>query len=362
MKKKIAVILVAFSPLLWNSAEAQDMHFSQFNQTPALVNPALTGVLATVRASVIYKEQWKSVTTPFTTYGASFEMKFKGSNWDKVDQHLTKIYKKAFSRVAGGLSMYSDKAGDGGMGTTNVNLSLATFIPLSRQSSLSVGLQGSMVQHKIDYSKLVFPDQYSGTTYDPTMDQGEAYGSNNFIYPDFAGGMAYSYGYNEKSIGANNEFKLNLGAALFHFASPRQKYLEGNGERLNAKVVAHGDAVIGIPHSNVAIAPSILFEMQGPAMEMLEGTYIKYYFSMDSKYTGFMKRSAMSIGGFYRNKDALILAGMIEFQNYSVGASYDLNMSKLKAASTGKGGVEVFIRFVSPNPFLYQKKSNAKFN
>jgi type IX secretion system PorP/SprF family membrane protein len=349
--------------LFSTAAFAQDIHFSQFDQTPALVNPALTGALATVRACAIYKDQWRSITVPFATYGASFEMKFKASNWDKAggDLHLTKIYKKAFSRLAGGLSMFSDKAGDGAMGTTNVNLSLATFIPLNKENNLSLGLQGSIVQHKIDYSKLLFPDQYSGTTYDPTIDQGEQYATNNFIYPDFAGGIAWNYGYNERSIGANNDFRSNIGVALYHFASPKQKYLVGNEERLTAKLVAHANFLIGIPNSNVALAPSVLFEMQDPAKEMLEGTYVKYYFNMDSKYTGFMKRSAMSIGAFYRNKDAMILAGMIEFQNYAIGASYDLNMSKLKTASTGKGGVEVFIRFVSPNPFLYQKKSNVKF-
>ena len=341
---------------------AQDIHFSQYNQTPALVNPALTGMNGTVRACAIYKEQWKSITTPFTTYGASFEMKFKGSNWDKVDEHLTKIYKKAFSRVAGGLSMFSDKAGDGGMGTTNVNLSLATFIPLNKASSLSVGLQGSLVQHKIDYTKLVFPDQYSGTTYDPTLTQGEDYSSNNFTYPDFAGGIAWTYGYNEKSIGANNDFRANAGVSLYHFASPKQKYLTGTGERLTSKLVAHGDFLIGIPHSNVGLAPSFLFEMQDPSKEMLEGMMVKYYFNMDSKYTGFMKRSAIGLGAYYRNNDAMILSGVIEFENYAIGASYDLNMSRLKTASSGKGGVEVFLRFVSPNPFLYQKKSHAKFN
>lgn len=347
--------------LVMYATYAQDLHFSQYNQTPALVNPALTGVNSVVRACVIYKDQWRSITVPYKTYGASVEMKFKGSNWDKVDQHLTKIYKKAFSRLAGGLSFFSDKAGDGNMGTSQANLSLATFVPLNRSSSLSLGLQGSVVQRKIDFSKLIFPDQYNGATYDPTMVQGENYAANNFIYPDFAGGIAWSYGYNEKSIGANNEFRANAGVSLYHFNSPKQKYLTETAERLTAKLVFHGDFLIGIPNSNVALAPSFLFESQAPSQEMLEGLMIKYYFSQDSKYTGYLKKSALGLGAYYRNKDALIVAGVIEIQQYAIGMSYDLNMSKLKTASTGKGGFELFIRFVSPNPFLYQKKTNAKF-
>lgn len=358
MKKLIAVIsLIAFAGEMYS----QDIHFSQYNQTPSLVNPAMTGLNNVLRASVIYKDQWRSVTVPYKTYGASFEMKFKGSNWSRVDQHLTKIYKKAVSRMAGGLSFYSDKAGDGNMGSTQVNLSLASFIPLNKISSLSVGLQGSIVQRKIDYSKLLFPDQYNGTTYDPTATQNENYNANNFVYPDFAGGLAWTYGYNEKAIGANNDLRINIGASVYHFNQPKLKYLAETNERLNMKYVLHGDAMIGVPNSNVGIAPSYMVQIQGRSNEVVGGFMIKYYFSQDSKYTGYLKKSAIGLGGYYRNRDAAIIALLIEYQQYAIGFSYDINMSKLKTASGARGGPEVFLRFVTPNPFLYQKKANVKF-
>jgi type IX secretion system PorP/SprF family membrane protein len=343
------------------SVFSQDIHFSQYSQTPALVNPALTGISNVMRASVIYKDQWRSITVPYKTYGASIEMKFKGSNWDKAGVHMTKIYKKAFSRMAGGLSFFGDKAGDGNMGSSQINLSLATFVPLNKYSSLSLGLQGSIVQRKIDYTKLLFPDQYSGTTYDPTIDQGESYATNNFMYPDVSGGIAWSYGYNEKAIGANNEFRANIGVSAYHLNQPKQKFLTDTHERLNAKMVIHGDFLIGIPNSNVALAPSYLAEIQNPSTEIIAGMLIKYYFSQDSKYTGYLKKSAIGIGAFYRNRDAVVLSLLIEYQQYAIGMSYDLNTSKLRSASTGRGGPEIFIRFVTPNPFLYQKKAKVSF-
>jgi type IX secretion system PorP/SprF family membrane protein len=360
MKGKIVIFVFC---LLAGGAKvfSQDIHFSQYTQTPSLVNPALTGISNVLRASVIYKDQWRSITVPYKTYGASFEMKFKGSNWDRAGAHTTKTYKKAFSRMAGGLSFYSDKAGDGNMGSTQVNLSLATFVPLNKYSSLSLGLQGSLVQRKIDYSKLLFPDQYSGTTYDPTIDQGETYGTNNFMYPDFAGGVAWSYGYNEKAIGANNEFRANVGVSLYHFNQPKQKFLIDTRERLSMKYVLHGDFLIGIPNSNVALAPSYLAQIQTPSTEIVAGMMIKYYFSQDSKYTGYLKKSAIGLGAYYRNRDALILSLLIEYQQYAIGISYDLNTSKLRDVSTGRGGPEIFLRFVTPNPFLYQKKAKVSF-
>src|ERR1043165_9896827 len=99
-----------------------------------------------MRTSVIDKDQWRSVTVPYNTYGASFDMKFKASSWDKVDPFKTRTFKRSFNKLSGGLSFYSDKAGDGNMGTNQANLSLATFVKAGEKSSLALGLQGSGVQ------------------------------------------------------------------------------------------------------------------------------------------------------------------------------------------------------------------------
>jgi hypothetical protein len=70
-----------------------------------------------------------------------------------------------------------------------------------------------------------------------------------------------------------------------------------------------------------------------------------------SKFTGLKDASAVSAGVFYRNKDAVIIKGMFEWQNYALGIAYDLNTSSLAEVSKRKGGFEIFLRFVSPSPF-----------
>jgi type IX secretion system PorP/SprF family membrane protein len=289
-------------------------------------------------------------------------MKFKASNWEKVDQNLTKTYKKSFSRLAGGLSFFSDKAGDGNMSTSQVNLSLASFVPVSAKSSLSVGLQASMVQRTVDFSKLTFPYQFNGGTYDPSAFNGENIASQSFIYPDVAAGVNWSYGYNERAIGANNSFKSNIGFGVYHITQPKQNFLIGGSDMLARRYVLNGDFLIGIPNTNIALAPSYLIQFQGPEKEILAGMMCKYYFKEDSRYTGFIKRSAFGAGAAYRNKDALILSTLVEVGQYAIGFSYDINVSKLTTASTGRGGPEIFLRFVTPNPFLNQMKSRYNLN
>lgn len=361
MKKIIYPAALLSLVILANTGEAQDIHFSEFNENSSLVNPALTGQSYVVKALAIYKDQWRSVTVPYKTYGASVEMKFKAKNWERTDAHSTMKFKQAFNRVAGGLSFFNDKAGDGNMGTTQVNLSLATFVPLNSKSSLSVGLQGSFVQRKIDYSKLIWPDQYNGTTYDMSSTAGENFTSGNFVYPDFAAGLAYSYGFNERAIGANDQFKIDLGAAMFHMGNPKQNYLGDTHEILNSRYVFHSKAIIGIKNTKFIMAPSAIFEMQGTTHELIYGTYVKYNFKEDSKYTGYVKGSTFSLGAFYRNKDAMIAAAMLEFGQYAIGFSYDINTSGLTKVSSSRGGFEVFLRFVTPSPYLYQRKAKAKF-
>lgn len=351
-------ILLTLTIIFTHNFYAQDIHFSQYMQAPSLVNPALTGIDKGVRASLIYKDQWRSVTVPYKTFGASFEMRFKPGNWAKFDPFKTKTYKKSESKTAAGLAFFRDRAGDGNMGITEVDLSFSTTVTTSKFSFLSVGLQAGIVQKTIDFSKLLFPSQYNAGNYDPTINSGENYASQNFIYPDFAGGINWHYDVgDDKSMSKNNnEKKGNIGLSVYHINQPKQKYLATSNPRLTPKFVFYADAVYGINDTKIAFAPSYMVEFQGRSLEMVEGLMVKYYFKENSKYTGIKKKSNVGVGLSYRNNDAIILTGLLEYQNYAIGVSYDLNMSKLTSATTGRGGPEVFIRFVNPGAYLYQMK------
>lgn len=354
--KKIVLILGGIF-VIGANAFSQDLHFSQYTENPSLVNPALTGSQYVMRASVIYKDQWRSVTVPYKTYGVSYDMKFKASSWDKVDKYKTRTFKKSFNRLSGGLAFYSDKAGDGNMGTNQANLSFATFIKTGENSSVSVGLQGGVVQKTVDYSKFIFSNQYNGSTgYDQTLASGEQFGQQSFVYPDFAAGALWNYAKEERSIGENNQLRADFGGAIFHINKPKQKFLVGTQEKLFSKYTVHGKLLMGIPHSNVGLAPSVLVQVQGNTKEIMGGLMVKYYLKDDSKYTGYIKKSSIGLGVYYRYKDAIIVNALIEMGQYSVGFSYDINTSALTKVSTLRGGPEIMLRYNSANPFLFQKR------
>src|SRR5690606_22529147 len=56
--------------LICGTLPAQDIHFSQFFNAPYAQSPANLGQFeGDYRAGAIYRQQWRSVTTPYSTFG-----------------------------------------------------------------------------------------------------------------------------------------------------------------------------------------------------------------------------------------------------------------------------------------------------
>ena len=71
----IRFVVILFFFLSYNSL-AQDVHFSQFNETKALINPALVGYQdGDYKIQAQRRSQWGSVTVPFNTFSISLEVK-----------------------------------------------------------------------------------------------------------------------------------------------------------------------------------------------------------------------------------------------------------------------------------------------
>lgn len=339
---------------------SQDMHFSQFLEAPSQLNPALIGSVNATRAAINYKDQWRSVTTPYQTIGGSYEMRFNTNEWEKIPAK-TKIYKLAQKRVAGGISFFKDQAGDGKMGLTEIQFALSNSKPMDDRNTLTMGLQGGLAQRSVNYSRLIFPEQYNGSGYDPAMATGEAFAPSSFYYGDFSGGLSWIYKRNETKIRENDDLKWIIGAAVFHFNSPKQSFLGVRNEKIYARYVLYAQSERGINNTNVSLMPAFVMALQGPTKEILVGLMVKYRLGEDSKYTGYIKGAHVSFGAYYRNQDALIPNMLLEFGKFGVGLSYDLNFSNLTAASNSKGGLELMIKYVTPNPFMYQN-SKPKFS
>lgn len=319
-----------------NSASAQDIHFSQFDETPVQLNPASAGVQHETRIILNFKNQWQSVGSPYRTYAFSGDVK---------------LLKKKKHQMGMGIDFFSDKAGDAAFGSTQFNFSLSGIINLNDKSLISAGLAGGMAQRGIsNTNKFQWGNQYDGMHYNESMLSGEAPVAN-FSFFDMGAGLNYSYGTDEAYISANNARKINIGVAVFHPHRPAYSLYGDKSERLHTKFVLNGNASIGMPNSNLVLKPSYIIFLQGGVKEITPGMTFQYILQEGSKYTGLKKSSAFSIGTYYRMRDAFIAIVRFEYSNYSIGFSYDVNLSKLRTVTTTRGGFELSLRWVYPNAF-----------
>ena len=344
---KISFLTLIMIVLIASNSKAQDIHFSQFKETPMLINPGQTALVKDVRIILNYKDQWRSFVSPYKTFAFSGEIKAtKKKNKDNY--------------VGLGLQLFSDKAGDSQMGTMLAALNVSGVIKVSDYSKLGIGIMAGAGQHTVSYTSLQWESQYVGNAYNAASPSGETQTSSSYIYPDAGAGIAWSYGKEQMYISANNGVHATVGLSAFHFGLPNYTFYKQSNEKLNTKFVAHGSVEFGIKNSNLLLAPQFLYTRQGRQQEIIVGNVFKYILQEESKYTFIKKASAISIGVDLRLGDAMITSVMYEYSYYALGISYDLNVSKLKAASYFRGGLELAIHFTTPSPF--SNTSKARFN
>lgn len=319
-----------------SNSYSQDVHFSQFYMSPLLLNPAQAGAEYDMRGIINYRNQWNSVASPYVTGNLSWDM--------RVSKKKTK---NGFSAL--GTDIFYDKAGVGEMKTFQINLTYAYHILLNSNSTLGLGVSGGFNQRSTNYTSFQWFNQYDGTSFNASLPTGEPTGSASSSYFDLGSGMHYEYG-----IDKNSNFGLSAGLGVFHLNRPGYSFY-GTNEKLNLKTVGYVYALIGKNNNKISLLPGIVYSQQGTNTELLLGNMFCYEFTEASKITGYVKGSSLSIGGYYRNKDAIIASVLLQMGQYSIGISYDMNVSGLQAVSNGKGGFEISLRFVNPSPFLYSK-------
>src|SRR5215813_11273183 len=97
MKLKLKILFVLGNLATVFLANGQDIHFSQFFQTPLLRNPSLAGIYTgDVRVQAVYRDQWNSVTDAYKTASLDGEYKMPvGKLNDYVTFGMELLYDKA---------------------------------------------------------------------------------------------------------------------------------------------------------------------------------------------------------------------------------------------------------------------------
>jgi type IX secretion system PorP/SprF family membrane protein len=306
----------------------QDVHFSNPDQQPLMMNPALAGVEGTLQANLSYRTQWSSVPVPFTTTAASVQGRYEGKG------------KGGF--VAGGLQFVNDRAGELRVVTNQVNMNLSYHLMLNRSSTISIGMYGGFGQRSIDPDGGRWGSQYDGTAYNASLPGGNALSNPSFAHFDAGSGFMYIFHQRNGAAPLN----VHVGYAAFHVNRPSYSFVNDGSDPLSIRHSIFADAEIGISGTRGAIHPLLSVQLQNKASEVLVGLDYQYILTKGSRSTGRKRPASFSIGLFNRVKDAMIVRTQFEKDMYALGFSYDLNISEFISSTRGRGGFELYFRFL----------------
>ncbi|MBC7904102.1 MAG: PorP/SprF family type IX secretion system membrane protein [Gemmatimonadaceae bacterium] len=301
---------------------AQDLHFSQFYEAPLLRNPSLAGIFSgDVRVQMVYRDQWNSFTNAYKTGSLNAEYK---APVGKGDDFLTI-----------GLQMLYDKAGTVGLTTTQIMpaLNYHKSVNGNKNSYISVGFMGGIVEKRIDRSKVTTNAQFDGVAYNPALADGEAFATPKFNYFDGAVGVSYN-----SVFGTDDKHSYFVGFAYHHLNRPRNSFYRTAAGALNPKYVVSGGLKFNVDDYTYFTLQAD-HSSQGTFKETIGGALYSYKMgdSPDAPlYT-------LHFGAFLRWKDALIPVVKIDYDPFSIGLSYDVNISQLKTVSQGRGGFELSV-------------------
>ncbi len=308
----IILVTVIFGSLKVN---AQDIHFSQYDASPIVLNPSLTGMYkdANYKATNQYRSQWDAVTrksylSSIITYDMPFKEKW-GMGAYLINDNSARVY-NSFSFVLSG----------------------AHDIAIDEQNRhrLSVGLQLGIIYKSTRIDDYLFDDQYSEGTFHSDISTGEVFEKNARIMPEINLGFSYQNAEENKTANPYG------GLAVFHITNPKENLTPVGNSRLPLRFVFHGGSKI-IISDKVTLDPKLLLMRQRNAMEINIGTYS--YFQLQDKDV------QLIAGANYRWNDAVIITGGLFYKNFIYRISYDFNVSSLSEFSSYKGGLEFSLVF-----------------
>lgn len=314
--KLIKFLLFSFSIFLLPSLDAQEIHWTMYDMSPLTVNPANTGAYeGSYRVGGIYRDQFNSISDATGFQTPSF--------------YIDALVDKGLDRddwIGIGWVLYNDKIGSGQLTTLGTYASVAYHRTLNEKGTmrLSFGLQGGMVQRRIDPNAggLTFEDELlsGGSGNSPNRDI--IMGDRRFM--DLGTGLTLTGRLNENTAG-------RFGVAIKHVNQPEYNLISGKSEKLPMRITAHSTFDLTIS-DKWSLLPGFLINSFENMNETVLQALVGYQFS---------EQLAFDFGAAYRISDAFAPILRVDYKDFRIGLSYDITVSELSDINNYRGSFEI---------------------
>ena len=278
MKKLILLLIIV---IYTKPVKAQDPQFSQFYANPVYLNPSLSGITNSYRATLNYRQQWGTIgynTSSFSVDGGIGNY----SGW--------------------GLQVLNDNQMNKVISTTSVFSIFSHRISISTQSQIGMGLRVGYYQKSLNWQNLIFEDQLDAR-YGPIYTTSEQINNININNFDFSTGLLFT---SKNIVG---------GISINHINKPVEHYNNDADLKLPIKITVH--AAGNLVNKDVRkkffyISPNIIYEKQGSFEYWNLGMYYA-----EKRWT---------FGAWYRLNEAIIFTTGMNFNDFKIGYSHDLTV------------------------------------
>jgi len=317
------------------SLKAQDPNFSQFFASPLTLNPALTGKFdGAFRVAGNYRNQWPTINNAFTTATVSLDASILRSSIPEYDQ------------FGFGIMAFSDKSGNGVLQNNFLAVSTAYHKALDESGfhQIGLGFQGTYVNKRLDIASLKFESMLRADGFTGLLDESFSSNQIKLSYFDMNLGLLYN--------GTNGSSNYYFGASMYHVNRPKETFKEGN-YLLEPRVTFQAGAMVPLGEFNAFHFSANHSRQANATNTVIGGAYMINVTQDPSSPTN------LYLGSWFRFGDAIIPYVGLEFGEFQIGASYDVNTSSLKPASNMRGGAEISLIYIKKHNDPNVKKLNC---
>lgn len=332
----VALLLSGFS------LAAQDIHFSQFGNSPLNLNPGLAGVFGgDLRFVANYRQQWRTIPVPYTTFSGSVENKvyLSAKRYDKF--------------ITASLLVNYDKQGDLALQSLQIGIPIAVTLPIGKSHFLTLGATPMFGQRSFNTDKISFDAQYVDGFYDPQSSMQEDLAVTNLKYFDISAGA------NFRLQSPKKRSRLDIGGAMHHINRPAHDFWASSvtstdDVRLYNKLTLYGIGLVQLSEKFDFLAQG-LYQNQGKYQEIVYGGGVRMHLNK-KRY----KELAIQIGADWRQRynNALVPRLEVFYGTWTFGATFDWDaFSRVgELASERRGGPELALiyRFYKIKPVKFK--------
>lgn len=318
--RRVRYLILAITLSMATVISAQDLHFSQFQNSPLNHNPALTGIFnGDQRYAASYRRQWFEVPVEYMTFSGSYDRKF--------------LRDGATNFFSGGILFDYDQAGTANLSTAYLGINGSYTLGLSETMLLTGGATIGGGQRSSDIEELRWGNHWDGDMVDITRPSGEGGLDNNHFFFDVGAGL-------NLRLQKSSRTRFDIGAGAFHLTKRNDSFYPTGDATVPIRLALQGYGSLEVL-PQLDIQANLLTQFSGPYQEIVLGGMLNIHIS-----TKKAREIQFGVGLGVRLDDALIPQVALSYDGWRAGFSYDVNTSGFDVATNERGGPEFSLIYI----------------